>query len=353
VSREDDAARAGELAPHKGAIESVLSSTVPMRLQHPRLVEIAAELMTDHGMPLGEALDRATMRLHAEEGTAEAGKISDVTGKDTFDEAQHAPRLAPGIRQSRAATEEQARPDGEHAPGDSAAKSAGTATERAQSGREPASAAVEGEGRGERLKFDDGDEIVAQPSAGKQTSIASALDSPKDATGEPSGGPMRDIESYLGNSAAALARIPRDLSNMTRDLVSDPVDFLQRAGPSLAGLGMSAPLLRVGAPRGQSIGSIGRAGEEAVGIKSSVPKVSVQMPGGTNRYPDIFTPKVIGEVKNVARLSFTQQLQDYAAFAQATGRQFHLYVRPTTKLTGPLNDGIVSGEIHLKFIPRP
>ena len=28
--------------------------------------------MADHGMPLDEALDRATMRLHAEEGTADA-----------------------------------------------------------------------------------------------------------------------------------------------------------------------------------------------------------------------------------------------------------------------------------------
>ena len=66
------------VARHKAAIERALSATVPLRLQHPHAVEIAAGLMADHGMPLDEALDRATMRLHAEEGTAQAGKISDV-----------------------------------------------------------------------------------------------------------------------------------------------------------------------------------------------------------------------------------------------------------------------------------
>src|SRR5882757_4240421 len=82
--------------------------------------------MADQGMPLDEALDRTTMRLHAEEGTAEAGKISDVIGKDAFDEAQRAPaspdfaQPAPGVGQGGGATEGQARPDGEHAPGDSA-----------------------------------------------------------------------------------------------------------------------------------------------------------------------------------------------------------------------------------------
>jgi hypothetical protein len=123
-------------ARHKAAIERALSATVPLRLQHPRAVEIAAGLMADHGMPPDEALDRATMRLHAEEGTAEAGKISDVIGKDAFDEAQRAPasadltQPAPGVGLGRAATEEQARPDGEHASGDSAPQGGDAAGEK-------------------------------------------------------------------------------------------------------------------------------------------------------------------------------------------------------------------------------
>jgi hypothetical protein len=135
-------------AQHKAAIERALSTTVPLRLQHPRAVEIASGLMADHGMPLDEALDRATMRLHAEEGMAEAGKISDVIGKDAFDEAQRmaadgraakfvgraaSPDLAqpaPGLGQGRASTEEQARPDGEHASGDSAPQGGDAAGEK-------------------------------------------------------------------------------------------------------------------------------------------------------------------------------------------------------------------------------
>ena len=159
------AARAGGLAQHKAAVESALSNTVPFRLQHPRPLEIAARLMAGRGMPLDEALDRATMRLHAEEGAAEAGKISDVIGKDAFDEAQRAPASpdlappAPGVGRGLATAEEQARPDGEYASGDSAlqggdaaaGKAIGSedpvrAEQRAQSGDELISAAAEGEG---------------------------------------------------------------------------------------------------------------------------------------------------------------------------------------------------------------
>jgi RHS repeat-associated protein len=100
------------------------------------------------------------------------------------------------------------------------------------------------------------------------------------------------------------------------------------------------------------IGDIGAAGEEAVGIAANVPKVAIRVPeSATIRYPDILTQTTIGEVKNVAKLSFTQQLQDYLAFAQGTGRTFDLYTRPTTGLTGPLQQAISSGQINLKFIP--
>ncbi|MEN3381444.1 MAG: hypothetical protein V7608_1488 [Hyphomicrobiales bacterium] len=190
----DNAARTRELAWHKAAIESALSNTVPLRLQHPRPVEIAARLMADYGMPLDEALDRVTMRLHAEEGTAEAGKISDVIGKEAFDEAQRvaadgrtaefvgraaSPDLAPpaqGVGQSHAAPEKQARPDGEHASGDSApqggeaaggktigSEDAVRAEPRAQSGDELISAAAKGEGSDQGLAFGRNDAIVERP----------------------------------------------------------------------------------------------------------------------------------------------------------------------------------------------
>ncbi|MEN3382543.1 MAG: hypothetical protein V7608_2587 [Hyphomicrobiales bacterium] len=426
----DSAARAGELAQHRAAVENALSHTVPLRLQHPRPVEIAAGLMADHGMPLDEALDRATMRLHAEEGTAEAGKISDVIGKDALDEAQRAPapsdlaQLTQGVGQSLAATQEQARPDGEHALGDSAPQGEGAGGEtigsedaapgeqRGQSRDEPASAAVEGDERAERLTFGDGDEIVARTSGEQHLlptieRIGDGGDTQRAAHGEldpkhdeepPDKGPLSDeikqsdlptaprpkggvFDSAAGGTAIdlfnQLAAPEHAESQALTDLVRrDPkaaaaegalglglVLGIPAAGAAgLLGAGAAAATraaaggwstFGVGAPIARSIGSIGRAGEEAVGITAGVPKVSISIPGsGTTRYPDIFTPKFIGEVKNVARLSFTQQLQDYVAFAQANGIKFYLYVRRTTKLTGPLNDAILSRQIKLKYIPR-
>jgi hypothetical protein len=191
------AARTNELARHKAAIESALSTTVPFRLQHSRPVEIAAGLMSDHGMSLDEALDRATMRLHATEGTAEAGKISDVIGKDAFDEAQRvaadgrtaefvgraaSPDLAQpaqGVGQSRAATEAQARPDGEYTSGDRAAQGGAAggriigsegavhAEPRAQSRDELTSAAAKGEGGDIRFASGRNDATLAHTSGGR------------------------------------------------------------------------------------------------------------------------------------------------------------------------------------------
>ena len=62
-------------------------------------------------------------------------------------------------------------------------------------------------------------------------------------------------------------------------------------------------------------------------------------PSGKGRYPDIYdeSTKLIGEVKNVNRLSYTAQLRDYIAFAKQNGYTFRLVVRrglwPFTKGT--------------------
>lgn len=60
---------------------------------------------------------------------------------------------------------------------------------------------------------------------------------------------------------------------------------------------------------------------------------------------------MLSEVKNVSSLSFTRQLRDFADFAQQTGRQFDLYVRRSTRLSGPLKDAVQEGRINLLFIP--
>ena len=96
--------------------------------------------------------------------------------------------------------------------------------------------------------------------------------------------------------------------------------------------------------------SLGQAGEDAVGIAG--PKVSIEIPGsGQIRIPDALTESTLTEVKNAGSLSFTQQLRDFTTYSQAKGLDFQLYVRPSTQLSGPLQQAITSGQIKLNFIP--
>ena len=62
---------------------------------------------------------------------------------------------------------------------------------------------------------------------------------------------------------------------------------------------------------------------------------------------------IIGEVKNVGRLSFTRQLRDLSAFAKARGFTFELTVRAgnETRLSGPLQQAINAGDIVLRRLP--
>ena len=98
---------------------------------------------------------------------------------------------------------------------------------------------------------------------------------------------------------------------------------------------------------------LGQAGEDAVGIDQAA-KVSIEIPGsGQIRIPDALTDTTLTEVKNVGSLSYTQQLRDFSTYSQANGLNFELYVRPTTQLSGPLQQAITNGQITLKLIPGP
>jgi len=72
---------------------------------------------------------------------------------------------------------------------------------------------------------------------------------------------------------------------------------------------------------------------------------------GRNRIPDGLNGTTLTEVKNVANMSYTRQLRDFADYAGQNGLVYELYVRPTTKLSGPLLEAIENGTIILKHIP--
>ncbi len=95
----------------------------------------------------------------------------------------------------------------------------------------------------------------------------------------------------------------------------------------------------------------GKAGEAAVRSSYAIgDKVRIAINGRT-RIPDGMTHRVLSEVKNVKSLSFSRQLRDFSDFAQLTGKRFDLFVRPTTRLSGPLQDAVRNGLINLRFIP--
>ena len=94
----------------------------------------------------------------------------------------------------------------------------------------------------------------------------------------------------------------------------------------------------------------GAQGERKIGLSPNRPRKKIFINGRT-RIPDGITSKSLIEVKNVARLSYTQQLRDFQAYAAQNGKTFILYTRSTTKPSGPLQRAIDRGDIIHKFIP--
>ncbi|WP_392507565.1 putative toxin [Naumannella halotolerans] len=80
--------------------------------------------------------------------------------------------------------------------------------------------------------------------------------------------------------------------------------------------------------------AVGKAGEAAVRSAYAIgPKATVTINGRTPIL-DGLTPTAVREVKNVKTQSLTRQIRDNIDYAVATGREFHLYVRSATHLTG-------------------
>jgi hypothetical protein len=84
---------------------------------------------------------------------------------------------------------------------------------------------------------------------------------------------------------------------------------------------------------------LGKQGEvyaaKDLGLQHNTSKIVIN---GRSRVPDFIDEAngVIGESKNVAKLSYTRQLRDYVDKAKEMGTQLELYVRQDTVLSGPL-----------------
>jgi RHS repeat-associated protein len=169
---------------------------------------------------------------------------------------------------------------------------------------------------------------------GRQEGTSQALSSGKDNFWS---GLKEDFGSY----------VQRSIDGVRSDSLGDGVNrVLQGFGPEL-GVAVAA----IGSIKSVKVG---QAGEEAVREVYDIGNKTGFNAGGKNRIADGLNRalKTVSEVKNTATQAFTRQLRDYTAYAQQEGMRFDLYVRESTKLSGPLKDAIHSGLINLRLIPK-
>jgi hypothetical protein len=103
---------------------------------------------------------------------------------------------------------------------------------------------------------------------------------------------------------------------------------------------------------------IGLMGERLAGVGSQRVQINMHgVPGATGRGlrgdPDIFdwARRIIGDVKNVARLDYTEQLRDYAAYGRhRMGTALELFVRETTRCTRRLRQAIARREVSINHL---
>ncbi|MEP6733819.1 MAG: putative toxin [bacterium] len=95
---------------------------------------------------------------------------------------------------------------------------------------------------------------------------------------------------------------------------------------------------------------LGAAGEEAAGLVKNTIRIPSATGSAAYRIPDGLSGSTLSEVKNVGKLNLTNQLKDFAAYAQQTGRAFELYVRGSTTLSGPLQQFIQDNNILLRIL---
>ena len=94
---------------------------------------------------------------------------------------------------------------------------------------------------------------------------------------------------------------------------------------------------------------LGAAGEAAAGIAKNTTRIPSLTSTANYRIPDVLSreARLIGEVKNVANLSYTRQLRDFSTYAQQQGFRFELTVRQGTQLSCPLQQAVNAGDISL------
>jgi hypothetical protein len=91
---------------------------------------------------------------------------------------------------------------------------------------------------------------------------------------------------------------------------------------------------------------VGQAGERAAGIpQGSKTQISIN---GRTRIPDRLTQSELIEVKNVRKLSYTEQLRDFYEYCNRNNPRFVLVVRRDTRLSRTLQEMERRGQIVVR-----
>ena len=133
-------------------------------------------------------------------------------------------------------------------------------------------------------------------------------------------------------------------------VMSLPVDGV------LAGMGGFGKIAAVGSASGKgsrfarlrNAARLGKVGESIAGVQRNTRHIDSLTGTAKFRVPDELTKTTLREVKNVGKLSLTNQLRDYLLFAEWKGLTFILEVRHSTRIAGPLQRIIDEGRIVLR-----
>ena len=125
-------------------------------------------------------------------------------------------------------------------------------------------------------------------------------------------------------------------------------------GAAAVGTVSTAITTAISSGAGQKVAStpqaIGKAGEIASGIIKNTETIIMN---NHDRIPDMYDglAKIMGEVKNVANLSYTSQLRDYFSYAVNNGFTMNLWIRQTTVLSKPLINAITQNDVIIRLLP--
>ena len=94
---------------------------------------------------------------------------------------------------------------------------------------------------------------------------------------------------------------------------------------------------------------VGKIGEKLSRLPKNTKRIESLSKSAKYRIPDYLANKIIGDVKNVKKLSYTNQLKDFMLYAEKYGYTYVIKIRKTTQLSSTLKSLVDAGRIVLLY----